>query len=147
MREWTGYLCAVALLAYQSTVDCRKRCIPKRSLAAGVILSVCWALAGVVTGAQSWLAFGAGMMPGAIMLLLSRATREQIGRGDAWILIHMGNWLGWSNCLGALGIALLGIFLVSILLLVLGKAMRNTRIPFVPFLCMGTVVRLAYLWL
>lgn len=147
MWEWLGYLCAAALLAYHSAIDCKKQCIPKRSLAAGVILSICWALAGVVSGSQSWLAFGVGMMPGAITLLLSRATREQIGRGDAWELMQMGNWLGWSDCLGALGIALLGIFLVSIVLLIFGKARRNTRIPFVPFLCAGTVIRLACLWL
>lgn len=146
MWKWAGYLCAVALLAYHSGIDLRRQHIPRRSLAAGVVLSFSWALAGAVWGTQSWLAFGIGLLPGAFILLLSKATREQIGRGDAWELIHMGNWMGWSDCLSALGIALLGIFLVSILLLILGRAGRNTRVPFVPFLCAGAVVRLLCLW-
>ncbi|MCM1120260.1 MAG: hypothetical protein NC543_12975 [bacterium] len=118
-----------------------------RSLTVGVIASFGWALTEVAWGTQSWLAFGVGLMPGVIMLLLSRVTREQIGRGDAWELMHMGNWLGWTDCLAALSVALLGIFIVSVLLLFFGKAGRNTRIPFVPFLCAGVVVRLVCIWI
>lgn len=142
MWEWAGYMCAVLLLAYHSVMDIRDRHIPKRSLTAGVILSFSWALAGVIWGPGSWPALGIGLVPGAFILLLVRVTGDQIGRGDAWEVMYMGNWLGWANCLSALGIALFGIFLVSILLLSLGKARRNTRIPFVPFLCAGTVIRL-----
>lgn len=142
MWEWAGYLCAALLLAYHSVMDLKDRHIPKRSLAAGVVLSASWAVAGAIWGTQSWLALGIGLAPGAFFLLLARVTGDQIGRGDAWEVMYMGNWLGWANCLSALGIALLGIFLVSVLLLGLGKARRNTRIPFVPFLCAGTVIRL-----
>lgn len=142
MWEWAGYLCAVILLAYHSVTDLRDRHIPKRSLAAGVVLSSGWAIAGAIWGTQSWPALGIGLAPGAFFLLLARITGDQIGRGDAWEVMYMGNLLGWVNCLSALGIALLGIFLVSILLLSLGKARRNTRIPFVPFLCAGTILRL-----
>lgn len=140
MWEWTGYLCAAALLAYHSVFDFRWRYIPGRSLAAGVVLSCCWAMGRAMLGAQSWLAFGIGLIPGVIILLLAKVSGEQIGRGDAWELIYMGNWLGWSYCLTALGIALSGIFLTSALLLVLGRAKRNTRIPFVPFLFAGVVI-------
>lgn len=142
MWEWAGYLCAAALLAYHSVFDFRRQYIPGKSLAAGVILSSCWTLGRVMMGTQSWSASCIGLIPGIVVLLLARVSREQIGRGDAWELIHMGNWLGWSHCLMALGIALSGIFLVSVLLLALGRAKRNTRIPFVPFLCAGVVIRL-----
>ena len=142
MWEWAGYLCAAALLAYHSVFDLKRKYIPGKSLAAGVVLSCCWTLGRVMLGSQSWLASGIGLIPGVVFLLLARASREQIGKGDAWELIYMGNWLGWSHCLTALGIALFGIFLVSVLLLILGRAGRNTRIPFVPFLFAGAVIRL-----
>lgn len=142
MWEWAGYLCTAALLAYHSVFDLKGQYIPGKSLAAGVVLSCCWTLARVLLESQSWLASGLGLIPGVFFLLLTRAGREQIGKGDAWELIYMGNWLGWSLCVTALGIALSGIFLVSILLLILGKASRSTRIPFVPFLFGGVVIRL-----
>ena len=142
MWEWVGYLCAVLLLAYHSAIDLRQQCIPGRSLAVGVILSCCWTLGRVLLGSQSWLESCIGLIPGAVILLLSGISREQIGRGDAWELVHMGNWLGWFHCLAALGIALFGIFLVSVFLLILGRAKRNTRLPFVPFLCAGAVIRI-----
>lgn len=142
MWEWVGYLCAALLLAYHSVVDLRHQYVPGKSLAAGVVLSCCWTLGRVMLGTQSWLEACIGLVPGALILLLAGASREQIGRGDAWELVHMGNWLGWAHCLAALGIALSGIFLVSVLLLIMGRAKGNTRIPFVPFLCAGVVVRM-----
>lgn len=142
MWEWAGYLCAAALLAYHSVFDLRQRYIPGKSLAAGVVLSCFWTMGRMILGTQSWLASCIGLVPGVAILLLAKASREQIGRGDAWELIYMGNWLGWSRCLAAMGIALFGAFLVSVLLLVLGRAKRDTRIPFVPFLCAGTVIQL-----
>jgi len=85
---------------------------------------------------------GLALLPGTAALVLAKITREQIGMGDGWELILMGNWLGLSDCLLALGIALLGIFLISVVLLLLGRAGRNTRIAFVPFLWVGTVAAL-----
>lgn len=142
MWERVGYLCAALLLAYHSATDLRKQCIPGKSLAMGVLLSCCWPLGRVILGTQSWPEACIGLMPGAVVLILAGITREQIGKGDAWELIHMGNWMGWFSCLAALGIALSGIFLVSAFLLVLGRARKSTRIPFVPFLCVGAVVRM-----
>ena len=59
----------------------------------------------------------------------------------------MGNWMGLADCLLALGIALLGIFLVSAVLLLLGRVGRKTRIAFVPFLWAGAVTALLRLWI
>lgn len=142
MWEWTGYLCAVALLAYHSVFDMKKQCIPGRSLALGAALSCCWALGRGLQGAVPWAELGIALLPGAATLALAKITREQIGRGDGWELILMGNWMGLRNCLLALGIALLGIFLVSAVLLLLGRAGRSTRIAFVPFLWAGAVAAL-----
>ncbi len=146
MCEWAGYLCTVAMLGYHSVHDIRRKSIPMRSLALGVAASGCWALGKGLLELQPWVALGAGLLPGIVALFLVRIIGEQLGRGDGWELILMGNWMGLADCLLALGIALMGIFLTSAVLLLMGKANRNTRIAFVPFLWTGTVVSCLRIW-
>ncbi len=139
MWERIGGLCVAVLLACHSVSDIRRQCLPGRSLAAGVLISCGWAMGKGLLGMQSWMGLGAGMLPGFVALLLARVTREQVGRGDGWELIIMGNSMGLADCLLALGIALTGIFLLSAALLLLGKAGKSTRIAFVPFLEIGVL--------
>lgn len=110
MWEQMGGLCTLVLLAYHSIFDIRKQCIPERSLAVGVIASCGWAMGRGVLGAESWAVLAAGLLPGVAALVLARATREQVGQGDGWELILMGNSMGLADCLIALGMALMGIF-------------------------------------
>ncbi len=140
MWEWMGYLFAVALLAYHSVSDIRRQFIPAKSLGAGVVISVCWAMGKALLEDQPWMAVILELAPGIAVLLLAKATREEVGCGDGWELVIMGSLLGWEDCLLGLGIALSGIFAVSVILLAFRKVRGNTRIPFVPFLCMGTVI-------
>lgn len=100
--------------------------------AAGLVFN----LLGTEGGVEAW----AALLPGAMALLIAYATREQIGYGDGAMLLIMGGCLGASKVVLALTIALLGACVVSILLLVSRRADRNSRIPFVPFLCMGCFV-------
>ncbi|MFG6356744.1 MAG: hypothetical protein K1W26_07985 [Acetatifactor sp.] len=140
--RWTGYLCVLLLLAWHGVSDIREQHIPGRSLALGVALScfgACWR---GLQGETAWIELGMALLPGMAALVLARITGEQIGRGDAWELLFMGNCLGLADCLLALGIALVGIFLVSVVLLLLGRAGRNTRIAFVPFLWAGAAAAL-----
>lgn len=142
MWELAGYLCAAVLLAYHSVFDGKEKRIPVRSLALGVVLSCVWSLARTLLGAQSWAVLCVGLLPGITALVLAKVTGGQVGWGDGWELILMGNWMGAKGCALALGIALSGIFLISAVLLLLGKVTGRTRIPFVPFLWVGTVVAL-----
>ena len=146
MWEQVGCLCTAVLLTYHSIFDIKKQCIPGRSLAVGVVASCGWALGRGLLGMQSWTVLGAGLLPGVAALVLARVTREQVGRGDGWELVLMGNCMGLADCLFALEIALLGIFLVSAALLLLGKVRKSTRIAFVPFLWAGVVMVLLRLW-
>ncbi len=142
MWRWGGYLCVTVLLAWHSIFDIKDQCIPGRSLAVGVVISCVGALARGMLGAASWGELGIALVPGTIALVLAKITGEQIGRGDGWELILLGNCLGPTDCLLAFGIALMGIFLISVALLLLKRADRNTRIAFVPFLWAGTVAAL-----
>ena len=85
---------------------------------------------------EVWLA----LLPGAMALLLAYITREQIGYGDGVLLLIMGGCLGSYKVIVALLVAIAGSGVVSMLLLICRKAERSSRIPFVPFLCMGSFV-------
>jgi len=76
----------------------------------------------------------AAFLPGAAMLALSFAARGQIGRGDGFALLVLGFLLPARRIV----LILTGAFYLSgfaaALLLVMKKASRGTRLPFLPFL-------------
>ena len=89
------------------------------------------------SGADGWGELLMGLLPGALVLGLAFLTREQIGYGDGLLLLTLGCCLGIESTLGILMGGLYISFVVSLFLLVLKRAGRNTRIPFVPCLFLG----------
>lgn len=80
------------------------------------------------------------LLPGVVALLVAFATREQIGYGDGVLLLAMGGCIGMERTVWTVFAALAGVFVVSCVLLVTGRAQRNKRLPFVPFLLLGEMV-------
>ncbi len=126
-------LIIAGLLLYSSIRDIRYRRIRLYPvLYAGIALILCAAWDGADLGE----AFG-GMAAGGCVLLISRATKGKIGEGDACVLCVTGIGTGLVKNLEILCI---GFFLAAILsgiLFMTGKAGRNTRLPFIPFLLAG----------
>ncbi len=84
--------------------------------------------------AISLLEWGLSLLPGIILIGLGWLSKWQIGIGDGIIILIMGLWLGIRETVAVL---LMGMFLCSIVcggLLLLRKAGRKTKVPFVPFL-------------
>lgn len=97
-------------------------------------------LAGAIclrNGTCSLQELAASLMPGAILLLVALLTREAVGCGDGLLLLVTGPLFGWQKMLLCLPAALLLTTFASVILLVLKKADRKTKIPFVPFLAAG----------
>ena len=81
-----------------------------------------------------------GMVVGLSVLLVSFFSRQQIGYGDGLVALVLGPAFGiWTMLLGIV-IAFFGSSIFSIILLLLKKAEKKTRIPFVPFITLGTAV-------
>lgn len=80
------------------------------------------------------------LLPGMVSLILSYITREQIGYGDGMLLLAIGGCMGAENSVWIVFAALLGSFVVSIFFVVFRRAGKDRRLPFVPFLFLGTVV-------
>lgn len=124
-------LTAVWLLA-ASGMDISRRQVSIRLLAVGGVLaagSVLCRNGGDLAGCCEALA---GMVPGALLLAVSFCTGKA-GSGDGAALMILGLMSG-SNILPVFGFSLFLAAMFSILLLVLKRAGRNTRIPYLPFL-------------
>jgi Flp pilus assembly protein protease CpaA len=83
--------------------------------------------------------FAIALMPGLICLLLCFATREQIGFGDAWILLATGCCIGGADLAVACLLSLAGAGLVAIFLCVVLHKKGTFEFPFVPFVLAGVV--------
>ena len=77
------------------------------------------------------------LIPGAVMLVLSLLTRQQVGLGDGLLLIFAGPALGGDTAIFGICAALFGSSIFSAVILAFRLADRKTRIPFVPFMTLG----------
>lgn len=81
-------------------------------------------------------------VPGVVFVLLAWATREQIGMGDALLILVMGWYL---NAIELVDVCLLAFFiagLVALVLLVVIRKSKKFELPMVPFIFAGYVVML-----
>jgi leader peptidase (prepilin peptidase)/N-methyltransferase len=79
------------------------------------------------------------MVPGIICMALAFATREQIGYGDAWILLATGCCICSADLFGVCMLAFAGIGLVALFLYVVLHKKGTFELPFVPFVFAGTI--------
>ena len=83
--------------------------------------------------------FLAGMIPGAVLLLLALGT-QKAGWADGVVLIFLGSVQGFQQCIQTVMFSLILISAVSAVLLILKKADKGTAIAYVPFLTIGFVL-------
>ena len=95
-------------------------------------------------GPQSLPGILAGLIPGAWLFLLSKLSRGGIGSGDALVTGLLGAALGFSQVAGILLLAFAGSAVCVCILLLVGRAGRKTRLPFIPFLAVAYLLTL--LW-
>jgi len=80
------------------------------------------------------------VLPGVILIIISLLIKESIGEGDGLVVIALGSLLGVERVLKVLlvGSALAG--LLSVLLLLVKKADKKTKVSFIPFLFLGVMI-------
>ena len=81
-----------------------------------------------------------GVLIGLCSIGLLMISKEQIGRGDGFVITALGLALGFTKCLYAVCIASIIMTVVSVFILVLRKGNRTTRVPFIPALFAGYMV-------
>lgn len=125
---WLTVFTAVWLSAV-SIMDIRSRRVPVWLLLFGGIPTL---LAELYKGGDG-IHILLGALPGILLLGTAFATKKA-GYGDGIVLLFLGMMLGGGKSLLLFGLSLFLISICSLILLALGKAGRNTGIPFLPFL-------------
>ncbi len=104
-------------------------------LCGGIALSV-WPVCCLFAEGLDLFKLLSAISPGAVLLLLAFATGK-IGKADGIAVLFLGLTAGGDHTWTVLSFSLLGMSLVSIGLMLLKKADRQTQMPFFPFLFCG----------
>lgn len=125
-------------------MDIREKKVPVILLALGVVSALVIGMSEKIEIGTEWINIAGelflGMIPGGFLLAVACLTNKA-GYGDGLVLMILGMIYGYLPAVILLCVSLFLLSLFSIGLLVLGKAHRNTCIPYLPFL---TIVYLVY---
>lgn len=135
---WITMLMSVYLIIL-GVLDLRKRKVPAGMLWLGGLLFLVVGVYQCLQGELHWGEAFMGVLPGVGMLLLAKCSHKA-GYGDGIVLMQMGFSLGYRWLLLLFAISLLLLSGVSVLLLLLKKVGRNTRMPYLTFLALTYVV-------
>ena len=81
-----------------------------------------------------------GIVEGILLILVSVLTKGQIGIGDGILLAACGLMLGGKDNLIMFFFSCLSSAVVSAMIMIIKKADKKTKIPFVPFMIPGFLV-------
>lgn len=143
------HLALVAVGAWLIVVDARTHRLPNRivlpTLGALIVLVIAEALVTVDAGRMLRALLGA-LVLGAFYAVMHLASRQGMGGGDVKLAAVIGlvlAWHGWwTLLLGAAAAFLLGA-LFALVLMLLKKASRSTRIAFGPWMILGAVLAIS----
>ncbi|MBR5969244.1 MAG: prepilin peptidase [Lachnospiraceae bacterium] len=135
-------LICIATLAVAAWSDLKTKRIPYWTAALLGCCSAVQVTMALTDKTESLYMLLLSVLPGLLLLGLSVMSRGAVGAGDGLLLAAAGPVFGLKEILTLLMIALLLSAVVSAVLLLLKKADRKARIPFVPFLttAMGVVL-------
>ncbi|MBQ9612658.1 MAG: prepilin peptidase [Lachnospiraceae bacterium] len=122
--------------------DLRSLCVPLWYLLGGCAAALVAAAIQIMQGSLTWHAAILSVMPGLMLLMLSRVSEKKIGEADGILFLTAGLVLGSRNTCILLTISLVLSSLCAIVLLLLRKVTLRTRIPFVPFAAAGSALLL-----
>lgn len=118
-------------------VDIRKRQVSRRQLL--ILLAACCAVLPLKEDFNVFDTVG-GLAVGLCAIGVSVATREQIGTGDGIVIAAIGIVLGARKCLWLVFAASFIMGVQAILVLMLKRGGRQTKLPFLPAIFAGYVL-------
>lgn len=144
-----AYLWFVGLTFVLAIVDLEHKRLPNRILYPGTLVGAVLLTAGAAADGSLGAmprALGGGAGYFALLLLVAIAARGGFGMGDVKLAFVLGLFAAFRSW-EVLGVAVFGAFalggVVSIVLLVMGRARRKDTIPFGPWLVLGSWVAIA----
>lgn len=139
MQIGSGYMkvAAFILLCICSVSDIRRKEIPLAALLAGFMAAL------GINGFNLWKGWASvteiaiSLLPGIFFIIISFCTGEKVGYGDGLFIIILGMLLGFGRCIFVICVSLVFSSAFALILLVLHRAGRNSRLPLVPFFAIG----------
>ena len=133
---WKLYVCLLGYLSVETGSDIRKKEISvTRSVLCGVIaflLRTGMGMPGLQAGTVQF--FLTAILPGGVLLLIGKITRQEVGYGDGILLLVCGLCLGGKETIFLFVSGLFLMFPISLVLLLSGHTDRRAELPFAPFL-------------
>lgn len=126
-------------LLLMSVWDIKERRVPMGLLVIGSIVVGVYLGYELFAGQISWLVPLLGSLPGVFLLIVARISKKA-GYADGIVLLWLAATGGYQAGLFILGISLFLISVASIVLLVLRRVKKETRIPYIPFLTVGYMI-------
>ena len=127
-------------LGIMAVIDLRWKRIPVWLLAVGGMIVTIMSFNQYTQAAKSFAELIWGLVPGALLLLMSVATKKA-GIADGIVLLLLSLPLDYRECIVGFVLSLLIMSFVSLLLLVLGKVKGNSKLPYLPFLLAGYMIQ------
>lgn len=132
---WGMILTAVCLAA-MSIADIVNRKVPLWMLTVQASLAVGMLVWGGINGELSIGGICRALIPGIILVAIALSTKKA-GWADGVVLLLLGIQTNYEKCMVAVLVALFLMAVFSVVLLVLRKVKKDTKLPFIPFLTMG----------
>lgn len=126
----------IGLLLVIAVIDYKKKEVASKALLLMIALVATNYLLYHPVSIQSLLG---GLILGVLLYLISVITKEKIGKGDAYLIMVLGIYLGFSQVSLLLLYALTLCAILSGVLLIGKKVRREYRVAFVPFIFIGFI--------
>lgn len=120
--------------------DVRSRKIKNNYLWLGGCIGIMYRIINITLKQAVWEKWLWALIPGVVLLVIAKITKERIGLGDGWLVLVLGNFLSIGEICCVLQLALFLVFVFSIFLLWIKKISRKFEMPFLPFLCAAYIV-------
>lgn len=133
----------IVILIYLTVLgvwDCQERKVPLGLLIIGGAAAFSAGIYRCTQGQLWWMESLFGVIPGVFLLLVARLSGKA-GYADGLVLIELGVCMGFREAILLFGFSLLLLSVCSMVLLLLRKVHKNTKMPYLSFLAVIFLVR------
>ena len=142
------YLVLIYILIVITVIDVDHMIIPDRLVGLGLITGIAAIFVGAIEigwkDAFMGSFFYGGFLYLAGMLGKRIFKKEAMGMGDVKLGVMMGLFLGWKMSVMSLYLSFLVASIVGLTAIITGQLSKGERIPFGPFLAIGTVLAIFF---
>lgn len=136
----TAVICVYMLI--MSGYDYKRKCVPKFLLVIGGAGTGIMAIYAMLVGQTSYIGLFLGAFPGLFLIFVAWLSKKA-GYADGIVLLFLGVIYGYKEGVVLLCGSMLLLSMISVILLLLYKVHKNTKLPYLPGLTIAFIVRAA----